>query len=306
MSRSPWAGRAELGAGWGLAFAFWVHRRLGRWPFRALLVFVVGYFYLTQPQRRRASREYLGRLKAAGHGPGAGAPGVARHFWVFAETAVDKLLAWDPAWDGGQVTFHGHQPLLDSLAQGRGFLLVGSHLGNLEVGRALGRLHEGRPITVLVHTLHARRFNDLMRRVNPRSQVDLIQVTELGPGTAALLRERVDAGGVVLIAGDRVPVGGGSRGVLRVPFLGADASFPVGPWVLAGVLECPVHLYFCLGGAGRWDMHYEPFSDRVLLPRSGREQALRGLTARYAERLGHYCASAPLQWGNFDSPWSEG
>jgi len=301
-----WARSAELGAGWGMAFTFWVHRRLGRWPFRGVLLFVVAYFYASQPARRRASKEYLGRLQALGQGPGCGAWAVWRHFWAFAETAVDKLLAWDPAWDGGRVTFHGHQPLLDSLARGRGFLLVGSHLGNLEVGRALGRLHKGRPITVLVHTLHARRFNDLMRKVNPSSQVDLIQVTEVGPGTAALLRERIDAGGIVLIAGDRVPVGGSGRGVVKAPFLGADAAFPLGPWVLASVLECPVHLYFCLGGSGAWDMHYEPFAERVSLPRGHRERAAQALAARFAERLGHYCGQAPLQWGNFHSPWSEG
>jgi predicted LPLAT superfamily acyltransferase len=290
-----------------MRFTFWVHRRLGRLPFRAVLLFVVGYFYLAQPQRRQASREYLGRLKQAlNAGPGPSAWAVWRHFWAFAETAVDKLLAWDPAWDGGDVTFHGHQPLLDRLAAGKGFLLVGSHLGNLEVGRALGRLHKGRPITVLVHTLHAQKFNDLMRSINPRSQVDLIQVTQMGPATAALLRERIDAGGVVLIAGDRVPVGGGARGVVRAPLLGAEAAFPLGPWVLASVLECPVHLYFCLGGAGRWDMHFEPFADKVLLPRGGREQAAQALAARYAERLGYYCSLAPLEWGNFHSPWSEG
>lgn len=304
VSKGRWDRSAELGVGWGLRLSFWVHRHLGRWPFRAVILFPVLYFFATRADRRKASAEYLGRLHAAGvleRAPGART--VLRHFWTFAETAVDKLLAWDPAWDGGRVRFFGHEPLLESLARGQGFLLVGSHIGNLEVGRALGLLHKGRKITVLVHTLHAGRFNELMRSINPQSQVDLLQVTDVGPGTAALLKERIDQGGVVLIAGDRVPVGGG-RTVLA-GLLGAPAEFPIGPWVLASVLECPVHLYFCLGGAGAWDMHYEPFAERVKLERGRRDADLGELASRYASRLEHYCSLAPLQWGNFHSPWPE-
>ena len=46
------------------------------------------------------------------------------------------------------------------------------------------------------------------------------------------------------IAGDRVPLHGGRH--VQANFLGHAACFPQGPWLLAGLLKCPVNLLFCL------------------------------------------------------------
>ncbi len=54
------------------------------------------------------------------------------------------------------------------------------------------------------------------------------------------LAERVAAGECVALAGDRIPVEGGA--LATASFLGAPARFPVGPYVIAALLDCP--LYF--------------------------------------------------------------
>jgi predicted LPLAT superfamily acyltransferase len=180
-------------------------------------------------------------------------------------------------------------------------LLIGSHLGNLEVARHLALAERKVPVNVLVHTRHNPGFMSLMRRINPDSQLSLIQVSDLNPATAMLLKDKVDAGEVVLIAGDRVPLDG--KGVAWAPFLGHDAPWPIGPYVLASLLECPVFLIFCLGGAGAYDIHYELFAERLALDRSRRREELAGWARRYAERLAHYCTLAPLLWSNVYGFW---
>jgi predicted LPLAT superfamily acyltransferase len=297
-----WSRRAELGAGWGLELVFQAHRWLGRWPFRLALVPVVLYYFLLSPERRRASRQYLEALhKSGGLAAKPGAGMVFAHFWSFAETTLDKVLAWDPGWPAPQVSFHGQAAVSAHLSQGRGVMLIGSHLGNLEMARALVRGGERVTVNVLVHTRHAARFNALMARVNPQSQARLFQVDSLGPETVVLLKQKLDAGEVLLITGDRTPPHG--RHATRAHFLGHDAAWPVGPYVLAAALQCPVLLFFCLERPGGYEVHYEPFAERLELPREARAEALQACAARFASRLARHCAAAPLQWHNFYPFW---
>ncbi len=107
------------------------------------------------------------------------------------------------------------------------------------------------------------------------------------------------------IAGDRIPVAAGGR-VVRVPFLGAPAAFSQGPWLLAGLLGCPVILLFCRKEGDTWRLTLEDFAPRVVLPRGAREAAIAELARRYAGRLEEHCLADPLQWGNFYDFWAQG
>jgi predicted LPLAT superfamily acyltransferase len=121
----------------------------------------------------------------------------------------------------------------------------------------------------------------------------------------------VDAGEVVVIVGDRVPVTPGrptaraQGATVLAPFLGSPAPFAVGPYVLAHVLECPVLLFFCLREAGIYNMFAEPFAEHIHLPRKGRDAATAAWAARYAARLADYAVRFPLQWYNFYDFWSD-
>ncbi len=308
--KEHWAGKAELGSALGMRFLFEVSRRLGRLPFRIVLLPVVAYFFLTRPSKRKASREYLERLRAFqgrdGKASGPNGPNrisVFRHFLVSGEGVLERILAWDPESKPPRIQRHGREAVAGLLDKGKGVLLIGSHLGNMEVARHLALTERKVPVNVLVHTKHNPRFMALMARINPASQVSLIQVTDMSPAVAMVLKGKIDAGEVVLIAGDRVPLDG--KGVAWVPFLGHPAPLPIGPYVLAWLLECPVFLFFCLGRNGVYDIHYEPFADKVELDRAKRRPQLAQLAGRYAERLSYYCTRAPLLWGNSYRFWGD-
>jgi len=142
----------------------------------------------------------------------------------------------------------------------------------------------------------------MLGRLNPESQLNLMQVTEMSPATAMLLSERVARGEFVVIAGDRIPVSHNPR-VAVADFIGAPAAFPVGPYVLASVLQCPVFLLFSIRHGAKSEVHFERFRDEVRIPRQGRDTALNTLAADYARRLEHYTLRAPLQWFNYYDFW---
>lgn len=297
-----WASINEASFVGGMRLLFWIWRVFGRWPFRLVLHPVLVWFILLHPHARHASAGYLRRV-------GAFVPvqqgfwGVLRHFCAFAESILDKMLMWGGLFDTGAVRLTGQAPLLELIEKKQGALLVCSHLGNAELSRVLSYQRAGLKLTVLVHTRHAQAFNRMLARLDPRSELNLLQVTEMSPATAIMLSERVAAGEFIVIAGDRVPVSPSPR-VARATFLGEQASFPVGPYVMASLLQCPVYLLFSQQDAsGRYEVHFELLRESVKLPRKGREAMLNELAQAYAARLEYHCLRAPLQWFNFYEFW---
>lgn len=292
-----WAGIDEATFVGGMRLLFWIFRRCGRWPFRLVLHPVLAWYVLTRPTARRASRAYLAR---AGVAPTIA--NVLRHFGAFAETILDKMLLWGGLFDTATVRFHG-QAAIEALQQGgRGAVLVCSHLGNAELCRVIASRRAGIKITVLVHTRHAQAFNRLLAKLDPRSQMNLLQVTEMNAATATLLAARIEAGELIVIAGDRVPVSPQPR-VARARFLGAEAAFPIGPYVMASVLQCPLYLLFSARSGESYEVHFELLRERVLLPRGSRAAALAAIAGEYAARLEHHCLRTPYQWFNFYDFW---
>lgn len=263
------------------------------------------YFFLCGKRAREVSLDYLRRIEreCPQSGLTASRRSAYRHFVAFAHSILDKLDAWAGRLEYRDIVFENLEGLRAAAAGGRGVLVIGSHLGNLEVCRALARLTGRVRLNVLVHTRHAAYFNRTLAMAGA-SELELLQVTDFGAGTALALKERIERGEWVVIAGDRVPVHGGRT--VDVRFLGGTAPLPVGPYVLAALLDCPVHLLFCLRRSGRNHVYFEPFAERVALPRPARGQILAREAQRFADRLEHYVRLEPLQWFNFYPFWREG
>lgn len=304
-SAPHWASIGESSCVLGTWFLYHLHRLCGRWPFRVCLYPVVVYYWATRPLARHASREYLQRIEAA-HGAIGEAPGRRHelcHFFSFAEALLDKMLALSGRYRFDRVRFHGQQPVLDLIAAGRGGVFITAHMGCLELCQASSERQPGLRLTVLVHTRHAERWNGMLDRLNPNSGVRLMQVTEVDVATAVTLQERVAQGEFVAIAGDRVPVTVSKT--VRVPFLGHDAEFPVGPYVLASLLKCPVFLLACAREGDGHGVHFEQLAERIELPRASREAAVREHAARFVARVEARLRSAPYEWFNFFPFWDQ-
>ncbi|WP_324044354.1 glycosyltransferase family 2 protein [Aeromonas dhakensis] len=304
--RTHWSRTPERGSLLGMQIMLASYRLLGRRGFSLLLYPVIGYFWLTGRAQREASRAYLARLETFANAQGVALPAEPRssfrHFLRFGEAALDKLAGWRGDITEQEVELVGAEHYQAAINSGKGVLLLGSHLGDLELCRALGSRKQGLRINALVFTRHAARFNALLKQINPDSHLNLIQVQELGADTAILLKEKLEQGEWVVIVGDRTSVTREKR-VIWADFLGAPAPFPLGPFVLSSVLGCPVYLMFGLKEQGRFRVHFEPFADGQPLPRQGRQQILASRVQAYADRLQHHCLRAPLDWFNFFDFW---
>jgi predicted LPLAT superfamily acyltransferase len=308
--KSNWWRIAERGSRVGMSLLALSCRLFGM-RFTALWLHpVVGYFLLTGRDARAASRAYFTHLEQAapqGNTPRPGWRSAYRQMLAFAQAGLDKLAAWSGRIDSDAVTFDDPAAFEALVASGRGALVIGAHLGNLEMTRALAIRNAHAKVTAIVYTEHAKRFNSVLASANSEFAKRLVQVSDFGPETSMMMGQRIEQGELLVIVGDRVPARESGR-TTDAQFLGATAPFAQGPYVLAHALGCPVYLFFCLkereNGRDRYRLYFEPFAERIDLPRRDRAQHIAAWAQRYATRLEHYCRKAPYQWFNFFDFWA--
>ncbi|RUL72969.1 glycosyl transferase [Dyella choica] len=281
-------------------------RVFGRRLLAPVLYLIVLYFFASARAARRNIRQYQTYL-AQWSGQSALQPtlgSVFTQFIAFADNLLDRLDVWRGRLRYEQVQLVdpcGVRPrLLRSRQGGRGEMLVVTHLGNPDVCRAMAELSEQVPLNVLVHNRHVAQFNRLLGEAGDRS-MRLIQVSELDTATMMDLSQRLERGEWLAIAGDRVPLNDGRR--VTVDFLGHAAAFPQGPWLMAGLLRCPVNLLCCLKVDGRYRIYLDAFLEQAQWERSRRDATIGAWVQRYADHLAERCLIAPQQWFNFYAYW---
>ncbi len=301
---SHWSRLQERGSGLGMRILIGLHHLLGDALVRAMLRPIVAWHLVASRTARRASLDYLGRLyRFSGESsPRPNWRNAWRHLLAFAESALDKLGGWTGRIKQADVNFPNRPEFVELLSGGRGIVMLGAHLGNLEMMRAIAVENQLATINALVYTEHAQRFAGSLSAANESFGINLIPIGTLGPETAIQLRDKIDQGEVMVIVGDRTPPAGNGR-VVNVNFLGAPAPCPQGPYIRASLLECPVYLFFCLHEADGYRVYFEHFADKIVLPRREREAAIAAYARRYAARLETLCQQAPLQWFNFFDFW---
>lgn len=292
-----WQDRPEGGG----RFALWLIRTIalrgGRRLGRLCLYPVTLYFLLRRREERRASRQFLARV--------FGRPPrwrqVFRHLHCYAATTLDRIFLLAHGERDFEIEVEGLELLEQRIGQGRGVLLVGSHQGSFEALRALGARRRDVPLRVLLDKQKTPAMTELLEALAPEVGANVIDLSQGGASVTLAAAEACRQGAMVALLADR----GREREVLRAAdFLGRPAPFPVGPWLLAQALQAPVMLCFGLYlGGRRYRLIFEPFAERVEIPRQQRGPALDALIARYAARLEHYVHVDPYNWFNFYDFW---
>jgi len=289
-----------------------------------VIAFPVGFFYFLFSRKARAeSRRYLQKAAPFVTKPELAQKcrspfGALRHIVSFSLNLVEKLQAWGGKFQFKNIHFQNDdvEELIRELENGEGVFLITSHLGNIELLRGLASFNRTgvsrkTPITAVIDMKVSENFSRMLKELNPQSSFDIINAGEIGPYTAALLEEKLAAGEMVTIAGDRTAVNANGHGKnLIIPFLGEDAPFSPGIFYLAALMKAPVYFVFALR---RGDLSVLPEYDmyvhksRLSLECSRKERFNQSslLAGSFAALLESYCKKTPFQWYNFYDFWSK-
>ncbi|MFH1806778.1 MAG: glycosyltransferase [Pseudomonadota bacterium] len=300
-----WAEIDERGIYWGVRFLGMVYRFGGRRLCLAVMFPVIAYFFATGRAARTASQDFLTRVAQIKGKPNPQWRDSFLHFMNFGESALDKIAAWSGEMKAADLDLPDDaKSLFTYMPRDQAAILFVSHFGNIELVRAIASRDRDFRVNVLLHQKNAARFGRVLQKLAPDSQVDLIEVADIGPDTAILLREKVARGEWIVIAADRVAISARDKSV-KVPFLGNPASFPQGPFILAHLLQCPVFMVAAWRNGKRFDIAWEKLADQIILPRTDRTAKIAHYAGQYAEWLEKLVVTQPLQWFNFYDFWAK-
>ena len=293
-----WSGTGQLRGGrWGIWFFITVLRLLGLRLTYALLVPPSIYFTFVSPDVP-ATMDYHRRV----FGPQPWWKRrwlVFRHFLSFGRAIIDRTAVLAGDTKHFSFTFDGEPHVRRVLTEGKGVLLLTAHFGNWEAaGQLLTRLDV--PINVTGFDKETAGIRSLLQQ-SSKARFHLLPLTG-SPTDAIPLVAALRRGEVVAMLGDR-PYGSPST---SIPFLGGEASFPIGAYVLAAIAGAPlVHVFSLREPGGHYRFLGFPPERPQMPPHDQRDAYLRDCAARFAGHLETIVKRDPLQWYNFFPFWHE-
>ncbi len=292
-----WRAQRERGSSGAIRLIIWLALHCGRTVCRGLLVPISAYFFLAAPLARRSSRDFLQRALER---PVTWRD-TLRHLFVFATTLLDRVYLVNGRHRDFSVSVVNEQAFDRALAQGRGCILLGSHLGSFEMLGIVGSLEKRLAINVVMHIADSAHLRELVLQSGNRFPYKVITLGR--PGSMLQVRECLERGEIVGILADRVY---GNEPTQSLPFLGRPARFSLSPMRLAAITGAPALMVFGLfRGGSRYEIAFESLAQpeaagATLHAPLAPAQSL----VRYVETLEIFARRFPCNWFNFYDYWS--
>ncbi|WP_118976884.1 LpxL/LpxP family acyltransferase [Taibaiella koreensis] len=290
---STWDGQSK-----GNRLGYSIFILLLRWggitPAYWLLRFVVLYYLWFVPRATRPLRDlYRDRLQL---GPAHTRRLIRSNILTFGQTIIDRIVVMSGQKHRFTVERTGGQYLNQLADGGQGGIIVSAHLGNYEMaGHLLQRLNS--VINIVMYDGEAQQIKQYLDKVTGPKTFNIIFIKEdmshIYEMSAALRRNEL-----ICIHADRyVP---GNRTIAH-SFLGAEAHFPLGPFVLASKLKAPVCFVFALKES-KYGYHFYGNPPKVYEGRgtTGAEAMLADYVGLLEEKVKQY----PEQWFNYFDFWA--
>jgi predicted LPLAT superfamily acyltransferase len=276
----------------------WVSQHLGLWFFQAGAWWVASAYFVLFPRRVAASMVFYRALQ----------PGLSRwhylrcawkQFHRFTGVFVDRFLL-----QTGQAISHtsdGTEQLDALLDQGRGGILLMSHVGNWEIAAHLLKRHRAHmPLLLYMGQKQKDQIERLQKQDLTESGVRIIVAGETAgtPYDTVEGLQHLKKGGLLSLAGD-MPWHAGQR-TIAVRFLDRRVALPAGPHVFAMVAGVPLFHFFS-HRTGPRSYHFTVSEPIYVCPasRAERETALQASAQIYADRLAEEVRRHPFEWFHF-------
>jgi predicted LPLAT superfamily acyltransferase len=221
-----------------------------------------------------------------------------QNYYVFGQTLLDKIVVMAGIENKFTYDFDGEEHLRKIVETGKGGILLSAHVGNWEAaGHLLKRLNTR--INVVMFDGEHQQIKQYLDEVTGGKNFNVI-VIKNDLSHVYAISEALNRNELICLHADRFLPG---NKTFRRRFLGAEAEFPFGPFLLASGFNVPVSIVFAFKESA---VHYHFFGSPVL----ERNEVLT--RAAYAEKLGISFVSEleqkikmyPEQWFNYYNFWA--
>lgn len=291
-----WEGKSK-GNRLGYRIVFFVCNTFGILPAYVLLRFVAFYFFLfSWSSSQHIYRYFRKRLRY---------PALKsffklyRNYYAFAQALLDKVIVM--AGIENKFTFHfdGEENLRKIVENGKGGILLSAHVGNWEAaGHLLKRLNI--KINVVMFDGEHERIKQFVDQVTGGKNFNIIAIKNDLSHVYAI-SEALSRNELICLHADRFLPG---NKTVRKQFMGAEAEFPAGPFLLASGFNVPVSIVFAFKER---TMHYHFYGSHLL--QRGENENKNAFTDKLMDtfvlQLEEKLKMYPEQWFNYYNFWCD-
>ena len=216
---------------------------------------------------------------------------------IFGQVVLDRFAVLAGNTEQFHFDIENEEVIRQLLDQPGGFIIAGSHIGHFELTGHCIRQSKKR-INAVIYGGEAAIIKQRRSNSFTQNNIRLVPVEE-DLSHLFIIKEALENGEIVTILCDRI---WGSNKTLTVNFLGKEAKFPLGTFLLAAQMQVPVVAIVNTKVRGR---HYHstvqplPAPDTSLPIRKQSEQ----IAAAYAQSLESVLRKHPEQWFNYFDFW---
>ncbi len=275
-----------------------VSQRTGLWFFVLVSGFIATGYFLTARERVAASVRfyralYPDRKRWYAHWR------TWRQFQQFTTVFMDRIQLASP--EGIRYSFEGWDHLARVLDQGKGAVLLMSHIGNWEMAaHLLGRQRPDMRLLLYMGIKEKDAIERLQKDALLNGGIRVVAVDRDAGSPFDLVEGMrfIRGGGVVSMSGDMV--WHSAQRTVSVNVLGHEAQLPEVPYMFALLTGAPVFAFFAnRRGAGRYHFSIAPPMHISAENRSMRSAAITRAAQTYADLMVAAVRRSPSEWFHF-------
>ncbi len=167
-----------------------------------------------------------------------------KHIYAYANSLADKMLVYSGNYDVKNIVFeeiNQKEELYNDINSKKGVFFICNHIGNIEIMQSLLlNRKENFKINIFLSKKQSKIFNGFLEKIKVEFPVKLYPIEDIGIDTGAELKESLDKGDVVFIAGDRLSESNTNKNEPYKMF-SHNVYLPKGTFKLAKLMKVPVY-----------------------------------------------------------------
>ena len=288
-----WQGKSKANP-LGYRIFVWVLKNAGVSPAYFLLRFVALYYMLFSFKSSSAIYHYFhDRL---GYNRFTAFFKIYKNYYWFGQSIIDKIVLMAGISNKFTFNFDGEDNLREMVKLQKGGLLLSAHIGNWEIaGHLLKRLETN--IHIVMFEGEHEKIKQYISGITGKRNMHVI-IIKNDLSHIYEISEAFKKNELVCMHADRYMEG---NKTLTAPFLGKDAKFPLGPFVLASTFKVPISYVFAMKES---NLHYHFFAGALkeYIP-AKREEMMQMMLTDFVSEMENKVKEYPEQWYNYYDFW---
>ncbi len=288
-----WEGRSK-GNKLGYSIFIGILRIGGVWPAYFLLRFVAAYYLAFNSSYKHIAAYFRERL---GYSKWQTIRSVYHNYFLFGQTLIDKIVVMSGLKVPYSFEFDHEHYIEEIMAGGRGGILISAHMGNYELAAYYFKRLPVRVNIVMVDNEQQQIKEYLESVMHDRTKMNIITIKE-DMSHVYEISNALQNNELIALHADRFVAGSKT---ITGNFLGKNAEFPMGPFVLSSTFKVPVSYVFCFKDNA---MHYHLSASKPIEYTENKKIAIPAALNDYIKELETKVKQYPEQWFNYYNFWS--